>query len=141
MHGRIYALPTVYTIVKGPRVTHTSAPTSWQGGKQVASDPILPPFLVCRPWARGENTSLRADYASGAGLCGRCCCCLWWVVLVGGCACVWAVVRGWLWMVRQLCARVNVAVVVFVGGAAGGGGGGEDGGGGGGAGAGWGGKR
>ena len=89
----------------------------------------------------GKNTSLRADYASGAGLCGRCCCCLWWVVLVGGCACVWAVVRGWLWTVRQLCARVNAAVVVFGGGAAGGGGGGEDGGGGGGAGAGWGGKR
>ena len=62
-------------------------------------------------------------------------------MLVGGCACVWAVVRGWLWMVRQLCARENVAVVVFGGGAAGGGGGGEDGGGGGGAGAGWGGKR
>lgn len=63
------------------------------------------------------------------------------MVLVGGCACVWAVVRGWLWMVRQLCARVNVAVVVGGGGAAGGGGGGEDGGGGGGAGAGWCGKR
>ena len=61
--------------------------------------------------------------------------------MVGGCACVWAVVRGWLWMGRQLGARVNVAVVVFGGGAAGGGGGGEDGGGGGGAGAGWGGKR
>ena len=53
---------------------------------------------------------------------------------------MWAVVRGWLWMVRQLCARVNV-VVVLGGGAAGGGGGGEDGGGGGGAGARWGGKR
>ena len=62
-------------------------------------------------------------------------------MLVGGCACVWDVVRGCLWMARQLCAKGNVVVVVFGGGAAGGGGGGEDGGGGGGAGAGWCGKR
>ena len=112
-----------------------------EGASRWPRTPFCLRFLSVGHGHVGKNTSLRADYASGAGLCGRCCCCLWWVVLVGGCACVWAVVRGWLWMVRQLCARVNVAVVVFGGGAAGGGGGGEDGGGGGGAGAGWGGKR